>query len=85
MPSILEESTVEAPKAVIWGTNVLIDDCKQKFKLFLRTYIDDDIDDDERAADNNLSSNSPFYMQKLDEVCYFIIRFFFCIKLHIYD
>lgn len=55
-----------APQLVIWGTNVVVSDCKTKFKRFLMRYIDPDVDQDEISEGINL--NEPLYMQKLEEI-----------------
>lgn len=51
---------------LVWGTNVVVSECKAKFKNFLMRYIDPEIDQDEVEEGMNL--NEPLYLQKLDEV-----------------
>lgn len=51
---------------VIWGTNVVVNECKSKFKRFIMRYIDLDVDNDEISEGINL--NEPLYMQKLEEI-----------------
>lgn len=51
---------------MVWGTNVVISECKNKFRLFLQRYIDPEAEQDEVEEGMNL--NEPLYMQKLDEV-----------------
>lgn len=55
-----------APQLVIWGTNVVVSECKKKFTQFLLRYIDMDVAQDELTENINLSE--PFYMQKLEEI-----------------
>lgn len=55
-----------APQLVIWGTNVVVNECKRKFSNFLMRYIDLDVEQDEMSDNINLSE--PFYIQKLEEV-----------------
>lgn len=55
-----------APQLVIWGTNVVVNECKRKFSQFLLRYIDLDVAQDELSENINLSE--PFYMQKLEEI-----------------
>lgn len=55
-----------APQLVIWGTDVVVSECKRKFTQFLLRYIDMDIAQDELTENINLSE--PFYMQKLEEI-----------------
>lgn len=54
------------PQLVIWGTNVVVSECKKKFTQFLLRYIDMDVAQDEMSENINLSE--PFYMQKLEEI-----------------
>lgn len=51
---------------MVWGTNVVISECKNKFKNFLLRYIDPEAENDEVEEGMNL--NEPLYMQKMDEV-----------------
>ena len=55
------------PQLVIWGTDVVVSECKTKFKRFIMRYIDPDVQEDE--VGNNTDLNEPLYMQKLEEVC----------------
>lgn len=59
-----ESST--GPQLVVWGTNVVVSQCKTKFKNFLLRYIDPDAEQDEISE--NIDINEPLYMQKLDEI-----------------
>lgn len=60
------ESDVGSSNLVIWGTNVAVAQCKEKFKQFVLRYIDPNVDEDECTNQTNL--NEPLYLQKLDEV-----------------
>ncbi|XP_063707123.1 DNA replication licensing factor MCM4 [Culicoides brevitarsis] len=60
------DSTTGGTQLVIWGTNVVVNECKAKFKRFIERYIDPDIANDEISEGINL--NEPLYMQKLDEI-----------------
>lgn len=51
---------------VIWGTDVVVDRCKSKFKSFLETFIQSNTDEDERIE--GLDESQPLYMQKIDEI-----------------
>lgn len=51
---------------MVWGTDVAIDQCKEKFKQFILRYIDPEAEEDETAEGMNL--NEPLYVQKLDEI-----------------
>ncbi|EFA06648.2 DNA replication licensing factor MCM4-like Protein [Tribolium castaneum] len=55
-----------APHLVIWGTNVSVAECKEKFKQFVLRFIDPNAEEDERTDDMNV--NEPLYFQKLDEI-----------------
>uniref|UniRef100_A0A673X6H0 DNA replication licensing factor MCM4 n=1 Tax=Salmo trutta TaxID=8032 RepID=A0A673X6H0_SALTR len=52
-------------KLVIWGTDVNVGTCKEKFQRFLQRFIDPTSKEDENAG---LDLNEPLYMQKLEEV-----------------
>ncbi|KAI4468321.1 dna replication licensing factor mcm family member [Holotrichia oblita] len=61
-----QESDGTAAHLVIWGTNVSVAQCKEKFKQFILRYIDPEAEDDERTEAINL--NEPLYLQKLEEI-----------------
>ncbi|XP_069777639.1 DNA replication licensing factor MCM4 isoform X2 [Narcine bancroftii] len=52
-------------KLVIWGTDVNVAACKQKFQRFLQRFIDPSAKDDEIT---DLDLNEPLYMQRLEEM-----------------
>ncbi|XP_067652856.1 DNA replication licensing factor mcm4-A-like [Haliotis asinina] len=54
------------PQLVIWGTDVDIEQCKDKFKRFITKYIDHDVADDEQFA--GMDINEPYYLQRLAEI-----------------
>jgi len=56
-----------APQLVIWGTDVDVSRCKEKFKRFLERYIDPSIEQDERF--DGMDVEEPVYLQRLEEVC----------------
>jgi DNA replication licensing factor MCM4 len=56
----------QAPQLVVWGTNVVVSQCKEKFKKFILRFVDPNAEEDERLEDMNL--NEPLYLQKLQEV-----------------
>ncbi|TNM98557.1 hypothetical protein fugu_014803 [Takifugu bimaculatus] len=51
-------------RLVIWGTDVNVGTCKEKFQRFLQRFIDPTSSEDENAG---LDLNEPLYMQKLEE------------------
>lgn len=55
------------PHLVIWGTNVVVSRCKEKFKNFLNNFVQP-ADTEEDELPESEDDNSPFYIQKLDEV-----------------
>ncbi|XP_026463702.1 DNA replication licensing factor MCM4-like [Ctenocephalides felis] len=65
-PSDRDESESAGPQLVIWGTNVVVNECKRKFKSFIERYIDNTPEYDERSEGMDL--NEPLYMQKLEEI-----------------
>ncbi|XP_068427083.1 DNA replication licensing factor MCM4 [Clinocottus analis] len=52
-------------RLVIWGTDVNVGTCKEKFQRFLQRFIDSSSSEDENAG---LDLNEPLYMQKLEEI-----------------
>lgn len=62
------ETDSTTPHLVIWGTNVSVAECKEKFKQFILRFIDTNAEEDERTDDMNL--NEPLYLQKLEEVSF---------------
>ncbi|KAM3877301.1 DNA replication licensing factor mcm4-B-like [Diretmus argenteus] len=52
-------------KLVIWGTDVNVANCKEKFQRFLQRFTDPTANEDENAG---LDLNEPLYMQKLEEI-----------------
>ncbi|XP_037043019.1 DNA replication licensing factor MCM4 [Bradysia coprophila] len=61
-----DPGSVPGPQLVIWGTKVVVSECKEKFKQFLMRYIDPEAQQDEITENMNL--NEPLYMQKLEEI-----------------
>lgn len=51
---------------VIWGTNVVVEHCKEQFKRFILRFIDPEAENDELPENMNLSD--PLYLQKLEEI-----------------
>ncbi|XP_076235043.1 disc proliferation abnormal [Calliopsis andreniformis] len=60
------ESDATGPQLVVWGTNVVISQCKEQFKSFFQQFIDPDAENDELPENMNLSD--PLYLQKLEEI-----------------
>jgi len=54
------------PQLVIWGTDVDVNRCKQRFKRFLERYIDPGVEQDEKF--DGMDINEPIYLQRLEEV-----------------
>lgn len=61
-----EVSTDVNPQLVIWGTDVSVAACKAKFKKFLETFIDTDVDEDEKL--DGFNPQDPLYLQKLEQI-----------------
>ena len=55
-----------APQLVIWGTDVSVQVCKDKFRRFVNTFIDPTAEEDERT--DGYDPNRPLYLQKMEEV-----------------
>lgn len=56
----------QAPQLVVWGTNVVVSQCKSKFKSFIMRFIDPSAEQDEISE--NIDVNQPLYLQKLEEI-----------------
>ncbi|TRY90224.1 hypothetical protein DNTS_005830 [Danionella cerebrum] len=52
-------------RMVIWGTDVNVATCKEKFQRFLQQFTDPNSREEENVG---LDPNEPLYMQKLDEI-----------------
>jgi DNA replication licensing factor MCM4 len=63
----VSSETDQAPQLVVWGTDVVVSKCKEKFKKFVLQFVDPNAEEDERMEDMNV--NEPLYLQKLHEVC----------------
>ena len=61
-----EAGSASQAQLLVWGTNVVISECKTKFKNFILRYIDPEAEQDEIEEGMNL--NEPLYLQKLEEV-----------------
>ncbi|KAK2527835.1 DNA replication licensing factor MCM4 [Columba livia] len=62
---VVETEQSLGQKLVIWGTDVNVASCKEKFQRFLQTFIDPLAKEDE---DIGLDLNQPRYMQRLEEI-----------------
>lgn len=73
MASSEAEGASQGPTLVIWGTDVVVSRCKDKFKRFINNFVDTDADEDEQPEDRD--SNEPIYVQKLEEVILIYFNF----------
>ena len=53
------------PKLVIWGTDVVVAETKERFTRFLKTFINESEEDDNSGE---FDPSRPLYLQKLEEV-----------------
>ncbi|XP_069188391.1 DNA replication licensing factor MCM4 [Procambarus clarkii] len=56
----------QGPQLVIWGTDVVVADCKDRFKTFVLRFVDPDAAEDERVE--GMNTEEPLYLQKLEEI-----------------
>lgn len=63
-------SEVAEPKLVIWGTDVVVRDTKERFTGFILEFTIDELDE----MSDEFDPMRPLYMQKLEEVEYLILR-----------
>jgi DNA replication licensing factor MCM4 len=54
------------PQLVIWGTDVEVNRCKEKFKRFIERFIDPSVEQDEKF--DGIDIEQPLYLQRLDEI-----------------
>ncbi|XP_033755282.1 DNA replication licensing factor mcm4-A-like isoform X2 [Pecten maximus] len=54
------------PQLVIWGTDVVVSHCKEKFRRFIARFIDRNVSEDEEFS--GMDINEPYYLQRLEEV-----------------
>ena len=66
MTSEIASEANAGPQLVIWGTDVVVDHCKTKFRKFIQQFVDPNVDTDERFE--GIDPNEPLYMQRLEEV-----------------
>lgn len=66
VPPSEASSEHQGPQLVIWGTDVSVQVCKDKFKRFVTTFTDENAADDERFDGYN--PDEPLYMQRLEEI-----------------
>ena len=58
------DAAAAAPALVIWGTDVVVSETKEKFRKFICEFVDEEAEDMGEGFDPLL----PVYMQRLDEV-----------------
>ena len=61
------QSAASGPQLVVWGTNVVVVQCRTRFTLFIENFTYRDVDVDEKM--DGMDLNKPLYIQKLEEVC----------------
>ncbi|XP_071174177.1 DNA replication licensing factor mcm4-A-like [Mytilus galloprovincialis] len=54
------------PQLVIWGTDVVVSQCKDKFRRFITKYVDKNMAGDEQF--DGMDINEPYYIQRLEEI-----------------
>lgn len=64
MTPIREQAESEGPQLVIWGTDVVVSQCKTKFRRFISQFLQSDEED----LGENMDVNEPFYLQELQQV-----------------
>ncbi|GFR96745.1 DNA helicase [Elysia marginata] len=62
----VSEVNPAGPQLVIWGTDVVVSHCKEKFRSFVMRYVDRSIADDERFT--GMDVEQPYYIQRLEEI-----------------
>ncbi|XP_076470812.1 DNA replication licensing factor mcm4-like [Babylonia areolata] len=65
----VSEPATDAPAStqlVIWGTDVVVNQCKEKFIRFISRFVEKTMDDDEQF--DGMDIREPYYIQRLDEI-----------------
>uniref|UniRef100_A0A2L2XZ57 DNA replication licensing factor MCM4 n=2 Tax=Parasteatoda tepidariorum TaxID=114398 RepID=A0A2L2XZ57_PARTP len=65
-PTAVTSDHQGGPQLVIWGTDVVVDQCKAKFRQFIEEYTDVTLEMDELMDDVDFAR--PYYLQKLEEI-----------------
>ncbi|XP_046387076.1 DNA replication licensing factor MCM4 [Ischnura elegans] len=65
-PTSESDATLDGPQLVVWGTDVVVSRCKEKFKRFIMRFVDPSAEEDERTE--VMDENEPLYLQKLKEI-----------------
>ena len=56
------------PQLVIWGTDVVVSECKEKFQQMMRTFIPPAEELLDPTTPAHFNATEPLYLQKLEEV-----------------
>lgn len=60
------ESDATGPSLFVWGTDVAINEVKDKFKRFIERFIDPEAENDELPE--SMNTTEPLYLQKLEDI-----------------
>lgn len=63
-PAVPTSDSQTGPRLVIWGTDVVVQETKEKFKKFLMQFIDENAE----GMGDDFVPNEPLYMQRLEEI-----------------
>ena len=63
-----EGAGAQGPQLVIWGTDVVVSECKERFKQLILEFVEPMAEEDERVDGMNV--DEPLYLQKLEEVSF---------------
>jgi len=66
MTSEITSEASAGPQLVIWGTDVVVSHCKEKFRRFISKFVDKEVAEDE--AFEGMDISQPYYLQRLEEV-----------------
>ena len=75
MASDTGSDTNTGTQLVIWGTDVVVNQCKEKFVRFISRFIDNSVEEDEQF--DGMDVREPYYIQRLEEVQFLFILFYF--------
>ena len=65
-PSVAPTEGPQGPQMVIWGTDVVVSECKDRFKQMILEFVEPNAEEDERVE--GMNAEEPLYLQKLEEV-----------------
>ena len=77
----IREQNETGPQLVIWGTDVVVSQCKTKFRQFINNFT---LTNEENIAEN-INSSEPLYLQELQQVLYIEMLPYWIFHFHLFS